>query len=277
MEIERVTEQVATITAPASSSATQKSTSGFDEVLRAMLEGKEEVNEEELYNMLVSEELPSDLKENFNSMYQEKLNSGRRGDGYSSVEDATNQALKALYDEGLISEDEKMSVMSSAFSGAQLDDNLGALYDGRGSDNDPTTAVATAEEAIIRALSNFENPTATPSDSTISSGSGVATKANANDGQDGFLWKPQSDSTGNLVVLLPTEQRGNVLEANIHDSLGNLIEKGVFSGDDHNGNRPHYRFSEPGASYGEDLIVKVTLASGEQLEYSIPNGAERVD
>jgi len=113
-----------------------------------------------------------------------------------------------------------------------------------------------------------------------SSGGGGSIQAST-DGANGFLWKPKSESNGNLVVLLPTQYRGQVESVGIHrtnsTSTDTLIEAGWFAGDTHNGARPHFRFADSGGSYGADIWLIAKLADGQALSYNIPNGAARWD
>lgn len=97
----------------------------------------------------------------------------------------------------------------------------------------------------------------------------------------GFLWKPVSESTGKLVVLLPSQMTGNVLRDQVvissnADGSG-LIETGSFAGDTHNGGREHYRFSKSGSGYGKNIYVYARLKDGGQQSWFIPDGASRVE
>ena len=92
-------------------------------------------------------------------------------------------------------------------------------------------------------------------------------------GSEEFLWKPESESNGKLVVLLPSSLRGQVSSCTISGSFGS--ENGSFAGDTHNGNRPHYRFSNHGSQYGTDITVSAKLHDGATRTWSIPNGANR--
>jgi len=94
-------------------------------------------------------------------------------------------------------------------------------------------------------------------------------------GLGGFVWKPISERDGNLVVLLPNSYRGRVTGASIVQD-GEILEEGWFAGDTHNGYRPHYRFSLPGAGYGSDLTLEATLSDGTVETWSIPEGGTRV-
>lgn len=63
------------------------------------------------------------------------------------------------------------------------------------------------------------------------------------DAPAGFLWKPQSDSTGKLAVLYPANMgRGCTVNG----------ESGTYAGIG-NGSRVHYRFPKPGGAYGENI------------------------
>lgn len=93
----------------------------------------------------------------------------------------------------------------------------------------------------------------------------------------GFLWKPISESDGNLVVLLPSALRGKVSQTSVVNSSGQVIETGRFAGDTHNGNRPHYRFSMPGAGFGRNVTVVARLTDGSVRTWGISNGGSRVE
>lgn len=120
------------------------------------------------------------------------------------------------------------------------------------------------------------------SDDDGGGGGGGAQIQSSQDGQYvGFLWKPRSESNGNLVVLLPEDMRGQVAAAGLYNddvaSQGTLIEPGRFAGDTHNGNRPHFRFNESGATYGGDIWLIAELSDGSRRAWHIPNGASRWD
>ena len=111
-------------------------------------------------------------------------------------------------------------------------------------------------------------------------GSGGVQIQTTQDGAEGFLWKPRSESNGRLVVLLPNSLRGEVTSASIHTtdsfSESTKIEEGRFAGDDHNGERPHYRFNQSGPGYGNDIWVIARTSSGVQ-GWNIPAGSQRWD
>lgn len=89
-----------------------------------------------------------------------------------------------------------------------------------------------------------------------------------------FLWKPVSESDGKLVILLPNSMKGQVVSVSVQS--GQTQETGRFSGDTHNGNRPHFRFTKPGSGYGSNIMVVAAGTSG-MCSWTIPNGAQRFE
>lgn len=106
---------------------------------------------------------------------------------------------------------------------------------------------------------------------------GGAEKSEKVDGPNGFLWKPKSESDGNLVVLLPPNLKGKVDSVSIKDANGNTVGTGKFSGDAKNGGRPHFRFDKPGAAYGNNLTVEAKTSDGRTVTFPINSGAARND
>lgn len=166
----------------------------------------------------------------------------------------------------------KIAILSAAFaslfllSGCTLD--LG--------ENNASTEVDPELKAAIDASAAADAAAAAPSStpSSSSSSSGVSSSSSSG-GSGGFIWKPVSESNGNLVVLLPSQYRGKVSSCKITKG-GKTLESGSFSGDTHNGNRPHYRFSKPGAGYGSGLTVVAATSSGNK-SWSVPNGSKRTE
>lgn len=94
-----------------------------------------------------------------------------------------------------------------------------------------------------------------------SGGAGGSKNGNPLGFLQGFLWKPVSDSTGKLAILYPASiGKGTVY---VNGEAGSYGGRG-------NGDREHYRFSKPGAAYGND--VNVTGPFGTCV---IPYGALR--
>ena len=91
------------------------------------------------------------------------------------------------------------------------------------------------------------------------------------DGDNTFLWKPVSESDGNLVVLTPAALNGLIVKLVARDKTGE------FRANDErkNGNRGHYRFGLPGRAFGENIPVDIHMENGDALRVVVPHGAKR--
>jgi hypothetical protein len=200
-----------------------------------------------------------------------------------STEEAVQGALQKIVSAGLISKQHAERINGLTFRAAQLDDNLEALYDDRGSATDPTIATASGEEAtkkaqtVLSAASRGEITVTPKALRGATPPHGVASRPVPTSGE--FLWKPRSERDGKLVVLLPSSHTGTVLSAAIHSELPpseeHLIEKGAFTGDTHNNGRAHFRFSKSGDRYPNGIYLVATLSNGKQLAFPIKNSGER--
>lgn len=93
----------------------------------------------------------------------------------------------------------------------------------------------------------------------------------------GFLWKPVSDKNGDLVVLLPKKVTGKVDEVRVLSPDGKkTLATGKYSGIG-NGNREHFRFSQPGSSYPDGSIVLIQLTDGTTRHVKIKETSKRVE
>ncbi len=90
----------------------------------------------------------------------------------------------------------------------------------------------------------------------------------------GFLWKPNSGSTGKLAILLPPGMSGRVSSLRVVSPTGGLIENGKGAGVG-NGGREHFRFSKPGQDFPPGSKVEITLKTGQTVSYTIPNPSIR--
>ncbi len=95
-------------------------------------------------------------------------------------------------------------------------------------------------------------------------------------GPAGFLWKPVSDSTGKLAILLPSELTGKVKGVSVLGPDSRLIESGSNGGVG-NGGREHFRFSRPGGSYPPGSIVAITLNDGRVQHIKIDRPGVRIE
>lgn len=274
--------------------------SEFESLLRSVLQPDKEnmINEEELFASLLQERIQklkgAEAAGKFQELIGKYKDEFRRPDGITSVEKAANAAMEALVESGALTNEEADSISLQAFDAAQLDENHGALYDGRGSAGDPTIAIQKMEAALLSAKSmieKFESGGATPTgpavvDSTTTGGSTTGSLSgaslesapanNPNDGDEGFLFKPESDSDGKLVVLLPSNMTGLIESLALVDEEGNELETGRF-GSVGNGDREHFRFNRPGEAYPGNLRVVAKMKDGSLVVYNIDDPAQRYD
>ncbi len=275
---------------------TESTTEGFDTLLRQYMTASEgeNVSEEELFAAIVQERIESlkgsEAAEEFSSMLQSNKSSMAREDGYVPVEDAVYKTLREAVDSGMLTKEEKNTIRDQSFVAAQLDDNDTALFDGRGSADDPTVAIAEMEAALLSARGIIEqleggslvadtapDPVEVADTTTSTEGDSVITPNGTSvDGDQGFVFKPESDHEKKLVILLPPDLAGEVTDVTLKDEDGNTIEEGRSSGYA-NGGREHFRFNRAGQDYPENITVEVSLADGTTTTYEIPNPGLRYD
>ena len=286
----------------------------FSEFMRTALGGvgKAQVSEEELFAAIVDQRLNAENPEASTFFREQKaalMTSMAKPDGYVSHEDVAVQALRATVAANKIDMATAEEINGQAFQAAQLDTTLDSLYDDRGGGDDPTIAVAEMDSALgisRTMIEAFDAGTQTAvsrsldtpinvkpaapggaagaggsSSGVTGSGGPVPTGAQpASDGGEGFLWKPESDSNGKLVVLLPSEFANAVDRVEIHSDLpptsATKLAEGKFSSIG-NGDRPHYRFDKEGGEYGDNVHVVVFNSDGTTTTYDIDNGSERID
>lgn len=293
---------------PSEAPKTESPANGFHDFMLKALGGtsRPEVSEEELFAALLEQKLAAASPDagTFYAAEKAKLMvSMARPDGYVPVEDVASAALKATVAAGKIDRAAAEKINGEAFAGAQLDGNMDALFDNRGGENDPTVAVMKMEEALSKveaALAKIESGelSASPRDLDTPSnkaptpgGTGGGPPSSGDigsapegsqklDGSGGFLWKPVSESNGNLVVLLPSSLNDLVDRVEIHSALppsdGTKIGEGRFSSIA-NGDRSHWRFSKPGAEYGDGIHVVAFRKDGQTVTWQIDDGSERTD
>lgn len=136
-----------------------------------------------------------------------------------------------------------------------------------------TISLAELQGQTTQAQTQTQGPTQTTSPPSTSSapvtgGSGIGPTGQGG----GFLWKPVSESTGKLAVLLPPQYTGKVSGVYI----AGAGEGGAYGGVG-NGGRTHWRFSKPGAQYGNDVTVVANLKAGGAVHWVVPRGSSRTE
>lgn len=291
-------------TAPATdaeATGSEVEVTSFEDFMRSAISAEQGniVNEEELFAALIEERIASlkgeEAAGQFREALEEEKASMRRGDGYIPVEDAANAALERMTSRGVLTEPEAATVRDQSFAAAQLDDDHSVLYDGRGSGEDPTIATGELESALAAAralIEKFDSGTTEASpvedgadvvvdDSDKSSVVDEADSADKADGVkekqdmgDGFLWKPESESTGNLVILLPPDLANEVQSLQLRDEDDKVVAKGQSTGYA-NGGREHFRFDKAGEDYPDNLTVEVKMKDGSIKTWAIGDTSER--
>ncbi|MDF3129620.1 hypothetical protein P0Y35_10485 [Kiritimatiellaeota bacterium B1221] len=118
---------------------------------------------------------------------------------------------------------------------------------------------ASTESATTSGATTTSTDTATSSSSTA-----------------GFLWKPVSESNGNLVVLLPSSTQGRTQQVcTISGAFGS--ESAPMRHETHNGGRPHFYFGKPGGSYGTNITVQAPLTDGSIFSTVVADGSARTE
>ena len=232
---------------------------------------------------ILGEDVGVEAKEAFTAAFKRLRKKGTANAGENAVKDA----LKSLVADGTITQSQAEKVNGLSFKAAQLDDNHEMLYDGRGSTsakmgfNRAMNRAWKVLDAVQRKEGSFTardlNAPSTPLES--SSAASSIHGSSGTSGSGGFLWKPVSESDGRLVVLLPGSLRGQLKSVAIYDQHpdngGRQIERGRFSGDTHNGGRPHYRFDRAGSAYPDGVYVVAKLRDGRQETFQINDSASR--
>lgn len=90
-----------------------------------------------------------------------------------------------------------------------------------------------------------------------------------------FLWKPHSESNGNLVVLTPQSLNGQITSAGVRTPDGRFIE-GRYAGQ-HNGDRGHWRFGASGDAYPVGSTFEIRLNNGQVIQQRIGNTGDRFE
>ncbi len=279
--------------------STEAAATGFEGLLRNIIapEKNSSINEEELFAALLQERIETKVSAEAAEAFETALKSNkkamRRGDGYTPVEDAANAALEDLVEDGTLSVTDADEIKAQAFRAAQLDDNLTALYDGRGSGSDTTVATAESESALASAMSLIEQMESGTLSTTAAAATSTTTSTNASsaasgttfsltpegntiDDEGGFVFKPESEHEKKLVILLPSEYASQVEDVLLKDEDDNILERGNSSGYA-NGGREHFRFEKAGQDYPDNLTVEVRMTDGSIMSYEIPNPSERYD
>ena len=120
-------------------------------------------------------------------------------------------------------------------------------------------------------ISNIDNSINNPENDSPNGQNPNCSGINGIDGSGGFLWKPEGENTGNLVVLFPSEFTDRFLS--VVATIAGDFEEGTFTGFS-NGDRQTWRFSKPGSAYDGKLIVD---ANNQECVWQVANPSDRQD
>jgi hypothetical protein len=118
---------------------------------------------------------------------------------------------------------------------------------------------------------------------SASSGGGLVTSCDTTspfDGNEGFVWKPNSDTQFFAVVVLPPRLTGLVSSVVVKRLNGELIKELRYKGVGNGGRTAWQDFSLTGAAYRStygSIQVEARLKSGGCLSYLIQDPSVRVD
>lgn len=105
--------------------------------------------------------------------------------------------------------------------------------------------------------------------------------------RQGFLWKPVSESDGNVVIIFPHKDVDfdNLGRVEINGKKIWIRAPGIYDKETKtikptrtypNGNGVHARGSKPGSAYGHNVSIKAFDRHGELIkEYVVPDGSKR--
>lgn len=114
-----------------------------------------------------------------------------------------------------------------------------------------------------------------------SNSNGVTCDINSdfNDGKNGALWKPVSESRGTPVILLPSRYWNAVEKINVYGREGNYITKGVHRSCCPNGGRAHFDILQGASSLAQynPLTVQLELKNGVKECRIVPDARSRHD
>ena len=206
---------------------------------------------------------------------------------------AAKRALRSVRRRGMLAPEDAKSIRRTAFGKAQLDSDRTRLSTEAVTGIDGDIPIQPIQSALVKFAQNeaaspdemqaarqaqevqraAAKPSAASAKSSSSGAPDLTPEIDEPDAPQGFLWKPYSESDGNLVVLLPPSWKG-IQKAVIRTPNGNVYD-GRNTGI-HNGDRVHFRFSQPGREFPPGSTVEVTMNDGSVRKVTVQNTAYRV-
>lgn len=268
------------------------------------------INEQESYAAIIHHSL-SGTKPKLAQRFEKELKAAndqfkKNHNNKTDMFKVSDRLMRQYVREKELTNDEYKSIKYHAFGTAQLDSDRTRLSNVRtpeAKDGDtPVRAISTlykkletngtatpeeiaqfrAHEATIsRAKWQETHKVLAPSNAVGQSNPELGTaeikKMSAKGLPSGFLWKPQSESDGRLVVLLPPSLTSVVNSVRLKNPKGaSEIDVGRYSGIG-NGMRLHFRFGKSGSSYPDGTIVEVVFTDGSKMHVPISETGTRIE
>lgn len=190
---------------------------------------------------------------------------------------AADRILRALVRNGTLSREEYRAVEHIARAAANLDSDrtrIGTTKKMGGGVEVSFIGAVRALERNLSAVAMHKPSLRTPAvPATPSLREGRAAGALPS----GFLWKPISDSTGTLAILLPPGMTGAAVSCTLLSPDGTTVVGRGRDGGVGNGGRQHFRFDRPGAEYPAGVIVAITMRDGSVHQIRIARPAARIE
>lgn len=248
--------------------------------------GISEVNEEQLFIAIISEELEKKKKglgQEFFSQIK-KLSSIPNAKGAEHVmpelEDLAMTVMTEFLKSKKLSASDKTKIINTAWTAAQLDSSP-ELWDSIGGKNDTTIAKMNKSIAISSAYEALKeiklgtktliDPNKIQADKKVS----YKNKLNASPDNFDFLWKPVASSSGTAAVLIPSDLAKQSQTIQLISTDNQIVDVGRFTSFGDNGAYGKYVFSKAGSDYSAMLSVVITLQSGEKVTFKLADPSKR--
>ncbi|MCC6954874.1 MAG: VCBS repeat-containing protein [Deltaproteobacteria bacterium] len=136
-----------------------------------------------------------------------------------------------------------------------------------------------SNQIVVRPDGSAVQPGVSGGGSSGGSGAVCDSTSDFQDGANGSLWKPVSDSTGRAVFLLSSSYFTSVSSVHVLSNSGSEIATATRRPSLGNGNRSHFDVSRSASSMSQykPLTVQLRLKNGTKECRTVPNPTSRID
>lgn len=208
----------------------------------------------------------------FTARLEADLGTTNHAGGQPRLAAATDRVMSSLVRDGFIGTNVRTEIKRYALERAptSAEQPRSATESG----GKPTVSVADSIAAATRREANRTE--STRSERTNSGGASSPKGPSIGiDAPSGFLWKPFSDSTGLLAILLAPSYTGDALSVEVLSPDGTTVLASGRPAGVANGGREHFRFDRPGSAFPPGSQVQVTRRDGTVERFTIPSPAIR--